>query len=154
MCPLLTQSHFSELELSESESTSDIAFVLKVVFSVGSAMAAMFLYVTSDLEAVKTRLDELAASKSATQEFSDKCRHTKMTKDNHLQAIAISEIRPSIGDVFTMPEYHVIPSETKVGKTDFKKLDLPRHIEEWRQSNINLLLQLLPSGPKNRATKS
>ncbi|KAJ7775181.1 hypothetical protein B0H16DRAFT_1408474 [Mycena metata] len=227
----------------------------------------MLLYLTSDLEAVKKRFDELADSTSATQEFSDECQRIKRMKDDHgqrchswehrlksnrkrelkdvgqnrravilekieelgwsdelsrdnnkhnfmnlpavrqnkeltervwikikpelvawltevkkqrldkdglralrtridilsalvtedLQAIPISEIRPSIDDVCTMPKYRAIlerPSEAKVVTADFKKLDLPRQIDEWRQSNIKLLLQLLPLGSKKQDKKT
>ncbi|KAK7037988.1 hypothetical protein R3P38DRAFT_2903806 [Favolaschia claudopus] len=67
----------------------------------------------------------------------------------YLDAIPISE-RPSNSDVCTLPEYRAIlerPSEDNVTEDDFNDvlLDLPEHVQEWHNSKMNLLLELLPS---------
>ncbi|KAJ7685466.1 hypothetical protein DFH06DRAFT_43974 [Mycena polygramma] len=75
-----------------------------------------------------------------------------------LNALAICEVRPSIPDVCVMPEYRAIlerPSETDVQKEDFEELltHLPEQADQWRKSNIQLLLQLLP-GSKKQGNKT
>ncbi|KAJ6525748.1 hypothetical protein B0H19DRAFT_1042600 [Mycena capillaripes] len=76
-----------------------------------------------------------------------------------LNALPISEVRLSIPDICVMPEYRAIlerPSDTEITKDDFADLLplLPEQAEQWRQSNIKLLLPLLPSASKRHGNKT
>ncbi|KAJ7087753.1 hypothetical protein C8R44DRAFT_26521 [Mycena epipterygia] len=74
---------------------------------------------------------------------------------NQLSAMPISEVRPSINDVCAMPEYRAIlefPSDTIITKKHFVELlaNLPGQTDQWRKSNTELLLKLLPKQKGNK----
>ncbi|KAF8211882.1 hypothetical protein K438DRAFT_1805513 [Mycena galopus ATCC 62051] len=74
-----------------------------------------------------------------------------------LEAIPLS-VRPSRSDLCTMPEYRAILESSHppgYSKADFMELlaHLSEQTDQWRNSNINILLELLPSGSKKGKKK-
>jgi len=77
-----------------------------------------------------------------------------------LDAIPISDVRPSHADLCAMPEYRAIlerPSGTGIAVTKADFADLLTHLsvqtDQWRKSIINILLELLPSSSKKQGNK-
>ncbi|KAF7363715.1 hypothetical protein MSAN_01029300 [Mycena sanguinolenta] len=82
---------------------------------------------------------------------------TGAASDGGLDAIPLSD-QPSISDLCIMPEYRAVlerPATERTTHQDFA--DALAHLSEqtnqWRKSNIDVLLQLLPSGSKKQGKK-
>ncbi|KAF8211878.1 hypothetical protein K438DRAFT_1805505 [Mycena galopus ATCC 62051] len=80
----------------------------------------------------------------------DRIRVLMSAAKSSLDAIPLSA-RPSKSDLCTMPEYRAIlersdPPDFNEGDCTDLLAHLSEQTDEWRNSNINLLLELLPSG--------
>ncbi|KAJ6502227.1 hypothetical protein C8R45DRAFT_612876 [Mycena sanguinolenta] len=82
---------------------------------------------------------------------------TRAASDGGLDAIPFSN-QPSISDLCIMPEYRAVlerPAADRTVEQDFADAlaHLSEQTDQWRQSNIDILLQLLPASSKKQGKK-